>query len=220
MNVATGSPGPESSAAWAGNPRRLAAARRWGTYLARADRSLFAAVLAHRRPAIITAARAVSGLAEPGIIYPALTAAGLAAARRGGWPTAVLPCLVVAGGAAARGQLSQVIARPRPPASAWLAEPVGFSLPSRHTALAALAAGATVRALGIGGPPRRAAPLLAAAGVGASRVCLGVHWPGDVVAGWLFAETWLLLADSLSPAWPGPGSAGTISTGTRTRGRG
>ncbi len=188
----------------------LAVVRHCGTHLARTDRSLFAAVLAHRRPAIVTAARAVSGLAEPGIVYPAL-----AAARRGGWPQAVLPGLVVAGGAAARRQLAQVIARPRPPASAWLAEPEGFSLPSRHTTLAALAAGATARALGTGRPSRRTAPLLAAAGVGASRVCLGVHWPGDVVAGWLFAETWLLLADILSPAWPGPGS-----TGTRTTGRG
>jgi undecaprenyl-diphosphatase len=37
----------------------------------------------------------------------------------------------------------------------------------------------------------RANPFLAAAWIGASRVYLGVHWPTDVVAGWLFAEGWL-----------------------------
>jgi membrane-associated phospholipid phosphatase len=185
----------------AGGSERGARGGRWlvrgAEGLARADRAVFAAVAARRRPAVIAAARAVSGLAEPAVVYPVLAAAGLVGARRAGWARAALPCLVVAGGAAARRQLSVIIARPRPPASEWLTEPEGFSLPSRHTTLAALAAGAAARALGAGGAPLRAAPLLAAAGVGASRVCLGVHWPGDVLAGWIFAEAWLLLADHL-----------------------
>jgi undecaprenyl-diphosphatase len=55
-----------------------------------------------------------------------------------------------------------------------------------------------MRAFGIGRPATLAVPLLAAAGVGASRVYLGVHWPADVIAGWLFADGWLRLADSLT----------------------
>jgi undecaprenyl-diphosphatase len=90
--------------------------------------------------------------------------------------------------------VSRVIARPRPPAAAWLTDPEGFSLPSKHTTMAALTAGACVRAAG--GRGRGYVPsVLAAAAVGASRVYLGVHWPGDVLAGWLFAVGWLRLTD-------------------------
>jgi membrane-associated phospholipid phosphatase len=106
-----------------------------------------------------------------------------------------VPCLVVASGAVARRRLSRVIARPRPPSEAWLTVPEGFSLPSKHTTLAALAVVAGMRTFRLPGVPDRAWPLLAAAVVGTSRVYLGVHWPADVLAGWLFAEGWLRLID-------------------------
>jgi membrane-associated phospholipid phosphatase len=165
----------------------VTAARR----LADADRALFETVRAHRSRAGTLAARVISALGEPAVAYPALLTG--VAVRRAGWQRAGLACLVVVTGAEARRQLSRVIARPRPPAEAWLTEPEGYSLPSKHTTLAALTAGACVHALGIRGAPARAAPMLAAACVGASRVYLGVHWPADVVAGWLFAEGWLHL---------------------------
>jgi len=195
-----------------------------GDRLRRADQAAFAAIVARRRPALVAAARVVSGLAEPGVVYPALVAAGLLAARGRGparavWPQAVGPALVVAAGAQARRELSRIIARPRPPASEWLTEPEGFSLPSRHTTLAALAAGAIASALGARGPTSRAAPLLAAAGVGASRVCLGVHWPGDVLAGWIFAEGWLRFTSRPSRRWP-RGAGRRARCGARTPPRG
>jgi membrane-associated phospholipid phosphatase len=159
------------------------------------DRRAFEAVRARRGPGAVKVARFVSGLAEPHIVYPVLAFAGISGARQGIWRQAAVPCLVVAGGAFARRHLSRVIARPRPPAEAWLAEPEGFSLPSKHTTLAVITVGAAVRAIGIRGAPAHAATALAAIGVGTSRVCLGVHWPADVVAGWLFAVGWLHLTD-------------------------
>jgi membrane-associated phospholipid phosphatase len=164
-----------------------------GGWAADADRALFEQVRARRGKAGIVIARRISALAEPAVVYPVLAVAGAAAARRAGWRHGWEPCLMVASGAVLRRCAARVIARPRPPEQAWLAKPEGFSLPSRHTTLAVLAVGACVRAAGIRGAPARAAPLLAAAGVGASRVYLGVHWPADVIAGWLFAEGWLRL---------------------------
>jgi len=133
----------------------------------------------------------VSAFGEPAVVYPLLVAGG--AIRQSDWQRRYLSCLAVVTGAVVRRRLSRVIARQRPPADAWLIAPEGYSLPSKHTTLAALAAGAGVHALDVRGGTARAAPLLAAACVGASRVYLGVHWPTDVVAGWLFAEGWLRL---------------------------
>lgn len=166
--------------------------------VAHADRALFDRVQARRGTAGIAIARGVSALAEPPVIYPLLSIAGIATVPRTGWRQACVPCLVVASGAMARRKASRLIARPRPPAEAWLTAPEGYSLPSKHTTLAVLAVGACTRALGIRRPAALAVPLLAAAGVGASRVYLGVHWPADVIAGWLFADGWLRLADSLT----------------------
>lgn len=175
-------------------------------WLGRIDAAVTGAVAGGRTAPVVRAARAVSSLAEPGPAAALLAAASAAAVRRAGWREGCAPFLAVTAGMTARRKLSRVVARQRPPAAIWLAEPEGFSLPSRHTALAALTAGACATALGAGRGTSHAAALLAAAGVGAGRVCLGVHWPSDVLAGWLFAAGWLDLCRWLRPAPAMPGS--------------
>ena len=167
--------------------------------LARLDQRAINMLRERRHPSAVAAARAVSALAEPETAAGLLVVSTVMTVRRAGWRAAWAPWLAVVSGAMVRRKLSQVIARPRPPATVWLTEPEGFSLPSKHTTVAALTAG-TWAACAHGGPVQRAAPLLAAAGVGASRVYLGVHWPSDILAAWLFAEGWLRLSESVLPA--------------------
>lgn len=83
--------------------------------------------------------------------------------------------------------LKRTIARPRPalPVGAALAEPPDrFSFPSGHAASSlSVALGATSLL-----PDALAGACLAlAAVVGLSRCYLGVHYPGDVVCGWILA---------------------------------
>jgi membrane-associated phospholipid phosphatase len=162
-----------------------------GTAAAGVDRRVISGLTAARRAPLVALARAVSGLAEPGPVLAILLLAGAGAAWRRDWRAVGQLFPVVAAGTVVRRRLSVVIGRPRPPRSLWLSEPEGFSLPSKHTTLAALTAGASVAAAGGSDRHRRVAMLAAASLVGSSRVYLGVHWPSDVVAGWLFAVAWL-----------------------------
>ena len=95
-----------------------------------------------------------------------------------------------------------MIARPRPePELSRLTElPGGFGFPSGHVFLSV----AFIGFLGVlvsryGSPPVRRAALAAAlvliATMGVSRVWLGVHWPLDVVGGYLLGALWLWFMD-------------------------
>ncbi|WP_051773727.1 phosphatase PAP2 family protein [Streptomyces sp. NRRL S-237] len=114
------------------------------------------------------------------------------------------------------------LARPRPPADDWAWTASGYAMPSGHTTTSAavsvlLTAGVYRTVRGRARTPLLIAPALWAATVGLSRVYLGMHWPTDVLAGWLLASVWagllgmflLLLRRRKSGAVPSNESEGT-----------
>lgn len=188
--------------------------------------------VAHRPHAMATAARAVTGLGTGAAPYLAAVlggylAGGGRAKTRGdaavgaevreaarGIPTALLALVVLLAGQAVRTLLMAVLHRGRPPAADWATHVSGHAFPSGHTASSAIAAGLLAWGLLRWRPGRTGRALaavcgLVAAAVGCSRVYLGVHWPTDVLGGWLFAACWLAatlppLASFVTAARTGP----------------
>ncbi|GAA5076780.1 phosphatase PAP2 family protein [Thermocatellispora tengchongensis] len=184
--------------------------------LVRADRALAAGVWRRRSPAMVAAARVVGALGDPKLAYPlAAVAAAAAVAGVTARPRVVrageqagdgplrLVAVVCASGAVRR-LCCELVRRPRPPQCARLAPAEGYSLPSKHTALAVLAAGAIVRAAGLPAPARWTVPAAAGVTVGLCRVALGVHWPADVIAGLGFGLGCWWVADRIPSRPTGP----------------
>jgi undecaprenyl-diphosphatase len=106
--------------------------------------------------------------------------------------------LVYAGAQILSNGAKVLIARPRPEIVPHLVDAGGFSFPSGHSTLSA----GTYLALGLliagrqSTTSMRVLVLLAAATpialVGFSRIYLGVHYPTDVLGGWLIGASWAL----------------------------
>jgi membrane-associated phospholipid phosphatase len=134
-----------------------------------------------------------------GMIPIALLVFGWAVLRRArrGW--ALWLFLTIAGGRLFVEGLKLAVRRDRPPVSDRLELVTSWSFPSSHSA------GTMMTCLAIamlcGGRRRMiAAALGAAAAIGWTRVALGVHWPGDVMAGWGLGMLWVGMALRYAPA--------------------
>lgn len=175
------------------------------------DSAVHGWVLGHRRRGLTGPARALTSSATAVPAYAAVALAGALGAlgAAGGSPPdptgpgrarprrrarllgALAAVLALAAGQLVRITLATWVGRERPPVTDWLTGASGPSFPSGHTTTAALVASVVCLALRRARPTVRwtgsAVSVAWAAGIGLTRVYLGVHWPSDVLAGWLLA---------------------------------
>jgi undecaprenyl-diphosphatase len=117
---------------------------------------------------------------------------------QGSWRSALFVVIASSGGWLLNSVLKEVFGRARPEVVPHLREVMTLSFPSGH-AMTSAAVYLTLGALLMRIAKRpltkfycMSAAMLVTALVGASRVYLGVHYPTDVLAGWLLGLSWAL----------------------------
>ncbi|MFE9503330.1 phosphatase PAP2 family protein [Streptomyces anthocyanicus] len=185
------------------------------------DRALHGWVLERRRPWMVHLAVGVTVTGSGVPAYALAALAGASAFGPGRWRGALLGMLALVSAQLPRILVAGLVARPRPPARDWAWSASGYAMPSGHSAtsmvVAVLLTAAVRRQVrGFWRPVLLAVPLVWAVAVGLSRVCLGMHWPADVLAGWLLAAVWAGLAGVLVLCRRREAGAAQSSEGDRT----
>ncbi|MFI6869452.1 phosphatase PAP2 family protein [Nocardia sp. NPDC050406] len=127
----------------------------------------------------------------------AMTACGLLIWQRQ-WDAAILVGVTGFGAGVLVVVLKYLVGRDRPPVTGSLASETSHAYPSGHSLGSFVVIGIVmiVALRFLHGIVHRVLPAAAAivvAAVGLSRIYLGVHWPTDVLAGWILGALWLTL---------------------------
>jgi undecaprenyl-diphosphatase len=165
------------------------------------DRSIYEALYAGGRPALLAAARFFTALGEPTVLIAA-GAAVLLWLWYAGRARLGLALLLIALIGRGLSELQKYwVARARPDIEPHLELEKTSSFPSGHAASSMIFYMTMALALTAHARWHRVAicgAFLLSLLIGTSRVMLGVHWPSDVIGGWTFGLLWVLLTIRLS----------------------
>jgi membrane-associated phospholipid phosphatase len=166
----------------------------------RVDTAVHSWVLHHRGAADLRLARAVTWGGVTEVVVPLLVVLGTLAARPRTWllrlQSGLLATCVASAGMYVGLLINHAVDRARPDRQDWAGSAGGPAFPSGHTTAATVFACALAWVVLDRLRDRRArwaatgAAVLWAGAVGWSRLWLGVHWPTDVLGGWLFGSAW------------------------------
>ncbi len=171
------------------------------------DGNIHAWVIIHRAPFDTDLARALTWGGATIVTLPALLVIGALAPKGPRSTSSRVGSGFLLAGVASLGVylglvINSLMGGERPDPMDWAGAASGPTFPSGHTTAATIFAASCVWALA---PRLRSRGQLIAmcsaavayAGiVGLTRVWLGVHWPTDVIGGWLFGTSWTALAAS------------------------
>jgi undecaprenyl-diphosphatase len=193
------------------------------------DRPIVAWLAAHREPVLTTVMRILSIVGSP--VSAAMVAVIVCAAvawRNRSWLPVTTVAIGLAGFALAATVVKLEVARPRPPLPYAVMAVDGYSFPSGHalgiTTMTLISAWAIAHWLIQSWNGRIAVwtnAIVIICGVGLSRVYLGVHYPSDVIAGWLLGAIWAGALVTCAGLWGQvrPGRAAAVSWLGRARQR-
>jgi undecaprenyl-diphosphatase len=167
-------------------------------YFMRLDQVGMQAIHAHDSPALTRVAFTLSWIGSPATLVPVVGCTGILLWKRRLRRDAVLLVAGMTGAAVLDTVLKLHFRRVRPDVPWAFVTEHSFSFPSGHSAGAVVLYGVVTylvwkhlrtawQRIGV-----VAAALLIVAGIGASRVYLGVHYPTDVAAGYLVGLMWLV----------------------------